>query len=414
MSKFIIANMWIERDISECIRLAAQKFAVVVLTGARQVGKTELLKRLFPSHNYVSLDLPSVAASAAQDPETFFVRYPRPALIDEVQYAPELWRHLKSIVDTERQDPGQFILTGSQKFALMQGISESLTGRAAILELETLSAREITATDRNAPTAGRWAELIVRGGFPALSGDPEMPLDLFFSSYLATYLERDVRQLLNVSSLRHFERFLRACAARNAQLLDKSALAADVGVSATTIAQWLGVLQASNQIVLLEPWFKNLTKRIVKSPKLYFSDTGLLCHLLGITKDAFTDSPFNGAVWECYVFSELRKLLAKQAQPLTLFFYRDKQQLEVDFLLMGGNVARILECKWTEFPDAHDAKNLGRLMDIFLQTPMPETSHVKSFVVCRTPNAFPIGTVAQAVNLLELDSVVDPHHLANR
>jgi predicted AAA+ superfamily ATPase len=143
-----------------------------------------------------------------------------------------------------------------------------------------------------------------------------------------------------------------------------------------------------------------------KSPKPYFADAGLLCHLLGITKHAFADSPFNGAVRECYVFSELRKLLAKQAQHQTLFFYRDKQQLEVDFLLMGGNQARLLECKWSEFPDAHNSKNLGRLTEIFLQNPMPETRHVESFVVCQTPNAFPIGKAVKAVNLLKLDSVV--------
>jgi predicted AAA+ superfamily ATPase len=346
-----------------------------------------------------------LAAQATNDPSGFFARCPTPALIDEVQYAPELFRHLKTVVDQKRELSGQFILTGSQKFALMKGVSESLAGRVAILELETLSAKEVSAQEPNAVDSQGWSERLARGGYPALWNDPEFPLDMFFSSYLTTYLERDLRQQLNVSSLRHFERFLRACAARNAQLLDKSQLAVDVGVSAPTITQWINVLQASNQVYLLEPWFVNTTKRIVKSPKLYFADTGLLCYLLGLTPTTLVDSPFVGAVWEAYVYAELRKQLARGNATNTLWFYRDKQQLEVDFMLTGGGKARLIECKWTEIPDFYDAKNLVRLTEILAQSDSNEVRHCERFVVCRTPRAFPLGSAAQALNLLELGTL---------
>jgi len=397
--------MWINRDISEQVLTAAGRFPVVVVTGARQVGKTELLRRLFPSHTYVSLDLPSIAAQAEEEPSTFLSRFPPPLLIDEVQYAPLLLRHLKVVVDQAKL-PQRFILTGSQRFPLMKGISESLAGRAAIIELETLSYRETRFHMSDPSNARLWSERLVRGGFPALFRDPDMPLDLFYSSYLATYLERDLRQLLQVSSLRHFERFVRACAARNAQTLDNARLASDVGVSASTIAEWLHVLTASNQVYLLEPWFANITKRLVKKPKLYFADTGLLCYLLGLTEETLPASPLVGPVWECAVYAELRKQLARKATRASLWFYRDKQQLEVDFVLMSGGTAHLLECKWTELPQPNDKKGLRRLSQLLSAESIKEVTRSLGYVVCRTSTPFPLDSSTQAIGLGELGDLL--------
>ncbi|MGD0796077.1 MAG: ATP-binding protein, partial [Acidobacteriaceae bacterium] len=224
---------------------------MIVLTGARQTGKTSTFRHLFPDYAFVSLDLPTEAEQAEKEPERFLKRNPPPVIIDEVQYAPGLFRHLKVAVDAHRTRNGQFLLTGSQKFTLMKGVSESLAGRVDIVELETLSFAEI----REALPRTGLETAIVRGGFPELYANPDIDSVAFYNSYLATYLERDVRALANVGSLRDFERFLRACALRSANLLNKADLARDVGIAPSTANQWLSMLEASGQAVLLEPWF---------------------------------------------------------------------------------------------------------------------------------------------------------------
>src|SRR5258708_26149287 len=211
---------------------------VVVLTGARQTGKTSPFLRLFPKHAFASRDPPAEAEQAEKEPGTFLQRHPPPVIIDEVQYAPRLFRHLKVLVDANRDRNGQFLLTGSQKFTLMKNVSESLAGRADIAELETLSFAEIRAA-RPATTV---ETAIVRGGFPELHANPDIDQIAFYNSYLATYLERDVRSLANVGSLRGFERFLRACTLRSANLLNKADLARDVGIAPSTANHWLSAL----------------------------------------------------------------------------------------------------------------------------------------------------------------------------
>jgi len=235
-----------------------------VFTGARQSGKASTFRRLFPNHEFVSLDLPTEAEQSEKEPNGFLHRHPPPVIIDEVQYAPGVFRYLKSAVDASRTRYGQFLLTSSQKFTLMNSISESLAGRADIVELETLSWAEIRA----ALPQTVLESVIVRGGFPELYANPDIDMVAFYNSDLATYLERDVRSLANVGSLRDFERFLRACALRSTNLLNKADLARDVGIAPSTANHWLSTLEASGQIMLLEPWFSNRTKSIVKSPKL--------------------------------------------------------------------------------------------------------------------------------------------------
>lgn len=354
---------------------------MVVLTGARQTGKTSTLLRLFPNHGFVSLDLPTEAEQAEKEPHRFLSRHPAPVIIDEVQYAPGLFRHLKSAVDASRDRNGQFLLTGSQKFTLMKSVSESLAGRADIVELETLSLSEIRAA---LPQTALEAT-IVRGGFPELQANRDIDHVAFYNSYLATYLERDVRSLANVGNLRDFERFLRACALRSANLLNKADLARDIGIAPSTANHWLSVLEASGQVVLLEPWFSNRTKSIVKSPKLYLADTGLLCALLNIhSVDALRQSPAAGAIWESFVFAQLRGRERRAGHAGSLFFWRDRTR-EVDFVVDIGGRLELFEAKWTELPVESDAVNLD-----FVRKVVGKSRVAGGAVVSRTPNSFPL------------------------
>ncbi len=374
--------MWITRDLEPVLLRSARTRPVVVLTGARQTGKTSTLRRLFPDYSFVSLDLPTEAEQAEKEPEAFLRRHPAPVMIDEVQYAPGLFRYLKVAVDANRARYGQFLLTGSQKFSLMKEISDSLAGRVDILELETLSLGEIS---RAAPET-RLECAIVRGGFPELYGNQDIDATAFYQAYLATYLERDVRSLANVGSLRDFERFLRACALRSANLLNKADLARDVGIAPSTANQWLSVLQASGQIMLLEPWFSNRTKSIIKSPKLYLADTGLLCALLNITSaSALAQSPSAGAIWETFVYAQLRHRECREGRRRSVFFWRDRAR-EVDFVVETGTRLELYESKWTELPSESDAANL-----VFASEAMGRSKIGQAAILCRAANGFPLA-----------------------
>ena len=371
--------MWIPRDIEPRWLRSARTRPVLVLTGARQTGKTSTFRRLFPDYEFVSLDLPSEAEQAEKEPQRFLQRHPAPVIADEVQYAPGLFRYLKVAVDANRRRNGQFLLTGSQKFTSMKSVSDSLAGRADVAELETLSLAEIRGAWPETPVV----RAIVRGGFPELHADPDIDHVDFYSSYLATYLERDVRSLASVGSLRDFERFLRACALRSANLLNKADLARDVGVSPTTANHWLSVLEASGQVVLLEPWFSNRTKSIVKSPKLYLADTGLLCALLNIRTEAdLHQSPAAGAVWETFVFAQLRARDRRAGRVQSLFFWRDRTR-EVDFVVDVAGRLEILEAKWAEVPRAGDAVNLE-----FVRSVVGKARITGAAVVCGRPTVF--------------------------
>lgn len=385
--------MWIERAVEARLRHSGRTRPVIVLTGARQTGKTSTLLRLFPKHTFVTLDLPSEAEQAEKEPSTFLRRNPPPVIIDEVQYAPGLFRHLKSQVDAHRSRNGGFLLTGSQKFALMKNVSESLAGRVDVVELETLSLAEIQAA---LPETAMEAA-IVRGGFPELWANQDIDLAAFYSSYLATYLERDVRLLTNVGSLRDFERFMRACALRSANLLNKADLARDVGIAPSTAGHWLSMLEASGQIVLLEPWFSNRTKSIVKSPKLYFADSGLLCALLNIrTVEQLLQSPAAGAIWEAFVFAQLRARERREQRTGSLYFWRDRTR-EVDFVVDQGGRMELFEAKWTELPDVRDGVNLE-----FVRDAMGKARVIGGGVIGRNGNGYPLASGFRATAIKEL------------
>jgi uncharacterized protein len=385
--------MWIERTVESTLRRLAKLRPVVVVTGARQTGKTSLVRHVFPKHSFVSLDLPSEAEQAEKEPAAFLARHKRPLIVDEVQYAPGLFRHLKAVVDADRKKNGQFVLTGAQKLSLMRSVSDSLAGRADVMELEGLSFTELSA----AGGAVTPLEAMLRGSLPELWEKRDLDATMFHRSYVATYLERDLRLLLRVASLRDFERFLRACALRSAQVLTKADLARDVGISPSTAGERISVLEASNQIFLLEPWFSNRTKSLTKSPKLYLSDTGLLSFLTGIgTLRDLSVSPLAGAIWETFVCGEIRRQMKNGQRTGELFFWRDRVK-EIDFLIHRGGRFELYDAKWTEHPDERDLSAILRL-----ESELPPGSVVRKGLVCRAANSYPVSGGAQALPISAL------------
>lgn len=380
--------MWIDRIAKELLQRRAAQRPAVIVTGARQVGKTRLVQHAFPEHAYVTLDLPSDAALADGDPATFLARHPPPVIIDEVQYAPGLFRHLKAAIDRHRDRVGQYILSGSQKLPLMRSVSESLAGRVDVIELESLSWTEIRAAR---PELGL-EECVVRGGFPELYEKPQLEAEAWYRSYLATYLERDVRQLHAVGSLRDFERFMRACALRSAGMLNKAKLARDVGVSGPTAATWLSVLEATNQVALLEPWFSNRTKSLMKTPKLYLCDPGLCAFLCGIREpDDLTTLPLGGPLWETMVFAQLRRSQLAATGGWSMWYWRDRSK-EVDFLVHRGGAFDLADAKLTSQPGPGDLRSLRRVA-----AELPEGSVNSLSVLCRTRQDYPLGERARAL-----------------
>jgi uncharacterized protein len=325
---------FIPRALEGTLHTAVKAFPAVVLTGPRRAGKTTLLRRLFPRASYVLLEDPDIQSRARSDPRGFLEELHAPVLFDEIQHAPDLLAYVRTIIDRNPRRHGQWLFTGSQEAPLMRGVSESMAGRAAILQLLPFS---IVESDR---------VTLLAGGFPEALARPKTR-DLWFSSYVQTYLERDLRSATNVRDLSTFRRFLTLVATRHGQLLNKTDLAAPLGVSVPTIGEWLSVLELTGQIILVPPYFENLGKRIVKSPKLYMVDSGLACHLLGVRSSAELErSPFLGAIFEGFVAAEILKSQVNAGARKEIYHFRDQQGLEVDFLAPAADGKLwLIECK---------------------------------------------------------------------
>ncbi len=359
--------MWIEREISAELTTLARTFPVVALVGPRQVGKTSVLEKAFSDYTYVSMDVGSNAEAAETRPADFLKKYPPPLLLDEIQYAPAFFRRIKTTVDARKGETGLFIITGSQNFMLMENLSESLAGRAAVIPFLGLSGTEWKSVKRSS-RGFEWRDFLWKGSFPALWNDPKNPpsRERWYQGYVATYLERDVRNLLNVGSLRDFERFLRACAARCGRMLNLSEVGRDVGISTPTAKQWLSVLQASNQVLLLEPYYRSLGKRLSKSPKLYFTDTGLVAYLMGFSNsDALFSSREAGYLWENYVVSQWQRYRDWHEPSMGLWYWRDQGGNEVDLLLERDGKIAAVECKLTEKPGKRETTGIERLKKFY-------------------------------------------------
>lgn len=318
-----------------------RKYPVLSVTGPRQSGKTTLAKEVFPRMDYVLLENPDNRLLANSDPHAFLRRYPEGVIIDEAQRAPELFSYLQGIVDSKRIN-GQYILTGSQNFLLSQHISQSLAGRVSVNYLLPFSYPEVEGS-RSCPT--ELDKLLFRGFYPRIWDRKLNPTD-WHANYVNTYLERDVRDLKNVGDLSVFQRFLKLCAGRHAQIVNLSSMAGDCGVSYNTIKAWLSVLEASFLIYFLPPYYRNMNKRLIKAPKMYFYDSGLVCYLLGITRSAHVAThPQRGALVEGYVTGEIMKYLYNKGLPPALYFWRDRTGHEVDALLEAGGAMIAFEVK---------------------------------------------------------------------
>jgi predicted AAA+ superfamily ATPase len=342
---------YVARDLEGPLRRAARGFPALIVCGPRRAGKTEMLRHAFPGAQYVLLEDPDVVARVRADPHAFLDGLRTPVLLDEIQNAPELLAHVRARIDQGRRRHGQWLLTGSQEFPLMAGVTESMAGRAAVFHLLPFSVAE----------SGRvgW----FRGGYPEVVTRPREAAT-WFRSYVQTYLERDVRQITAVRDLATFRRFLALVASRCGRTLNRTDIAAPLGVSVPTVTQWLGILEVTGILLLVPPFYESFGKRITKSPRIYFSDTGLVCHLLGLATEAdLLRSPFAGPVFESFVASEIVKAQIHAGRPRELYGFRDEQGLEVDFLVpRGGGRLSLIEAKATRSPRPADAEPLVRLL----------------------------------------------------
>lgn len=372
---------YVRRELEKSLTRAVRNFPALVLTGPRRAGKTYLLRRLFPGASYFLLEDPDLVARLRADPQGFLDAVNTPAILDEVQNVPEVFALVRSRIDRQPRRIGQWLLTGSQEAPLMQGVTESMAGRAAVLQLLPLSTRETPKVS------------VLRGGYPEALARPG-GARLWFSSYLQTYLERDVRAVTAVKDLATFRRFLALLASRHGQVLNKTDLAAPLGVSVPTIAQWLSVLETTAQILIVPPYFENLGKRLIKSPKVYLADSGLACHLLGIdTAAELAKSPFIGALFEGFIASEIVKAQANAGGRRELYYFRDQQGLEVDFLMprRGGSMV-LVECKASRSVTPAMAAALRQLAAAMIGK--RGRASVEMLLVHQSPEA---GTSTQAV-----------------
>jgi len=402
--------MYIQRTLENFLKTASGQFPVTLVTGPRQVGKTTILQHLSKDERtYVTLDDPMLAALAREEPALFLQRFAPPMLIDEIQYAPELLPHIKMAVDKARKN-GLFWLTGSQQFRLMQGVTESLAGRVGIVNLLGLSLKELQGHAEKAspflPTAKNLQnrlkissalslqdvyQIIWRGSYPAIALDAKTDRDLFYSSYIQTYLQRDVRDLANVGDESTFLKFLRAAAARTGQLLNMSDMARDAAISVPTAKRWLSILETSGIIYLLEPYHSNATKRLVKAPKLYFLDTGLCAYLTEWSSpETLEAGAMSGAILETFMFTEILKSYWHNGKRAPLYYYRDKDKKEIDLLIVQDGAIYPLEFKKTAAPDKAMVRNFSLLEP--LKMPVKEGG-----IVCLTETLLPITKDINAI-----------------
>ncbi|MFO7730081.1 MAG: ATP-binding protein [Spirochaetia bacterium] len=345
----------IKRALFSYLTRDAGYYPILTITGPRQSGKTTLVKAAFPSHEYVSLEETDMRLFAGDDPRGFLDRYPGPVVIDEAQRAPELFSYLQAAVDLDAA-PGRFILTGSQNFLLMEKVSQSLAGRTGILHLLPFERAELEgnlhaspdkpgALFTNKSSALNLWDTIYSGYYPRIH-DSSIPPEVWLPDYIRTYIERDVRSLVNIGELERFERFLSLAAGRTGQILNYSSLANDCGIALDTAKRWLSVLKAGFIIFLLPPHHRNFNKQVIKSPKLYFYDTGLVCHLLGIrSPEQARSHPLRGALFENLIIAEAHKIYTHHRMKPPLYFWRDRTGHEIDLLLDEGGKLFPVEIK---------------------------------------------------------------------
>ena len=395
--------MYIARHIEKTIEKSFAAFPAVLITGPRQVGKSTLLINRFKNIPNVTLDNPLQLLSLRHDPVEFFKLHGSPLILDEVQRAPECFSVLKYMIDSDRR-AGMYILTGSQKYALMKGVSESLAGRIGIVDILGLSDREIyedpfdrpflptsdyllERRPKMAPSIQNLWERIHRGSMPELYSNENMDWEQYYAAYVDTYIERDVKQLGSVGDTLAFTQFMTALASRTGELLNAASLARDVGVDSKTVKRWLSILQASNIIYLLQPFSLNINKRIIKTPKVYFTDTGLVCYLCRwLTPETLANGAMAGSIYETFIVSEILKSYYNAGKEPDLYFFRNTDGQEVDLLFYRDGKLYPIEIKKTSSPNVKDAKHFGTLSTFF-----PSLEVSEGGIICNAEDLLPLG-----------------------
>lgn len=381
-----MSKQYIERSLTPVLKKSLSEFPAVVLTGPRQSGKTTILKQLFSNtFAYISLEPPDIRAAAVEDPRGFLEMYPSPVIFDEVQYAPDLLPYIKEKIDADRNRCGQYILTGSQNLLMMERVTESLAGRTAMLRLLPMSRRESEGypqgklpweshtrrvQSKNASYRKMW-QTFLRGSYPELVANPNRDSHLWHAGYVQTYLERDVRTIRQVGDLSQFQVFLRALASRSTQLLNLADLSRDLGIALNTVKAWLSVLEATFQVIVLRPYFANIGKRLVKTPKVYFTDVGTLCYLTGLKDSEHAASgPMGGPIMETAVLSEIVKTLTHRGIDPHIYFWRTSTGMEVDILVDFAGKIIPIEVKLSATPRPEMASSIKTFLKDFGETSM--------------------------------------------
>lgn len=386
----------IPRTLQKKILQVAQQMPIITLIGPRQSGKTTLSKHLFASHTYVNLELPDNREFATIDPSGFFHHYSGSLILDEIQHVPTLLSYIQSIVD-ERQQPGQFVLTGSQNLLLTEQITQSLAGRTILFTLLPLSLEELSAS---AWIPDNYMPYLLRGGYPRIYAYDLLPVD-WLNAYLQTYVERDVRKMINIRNLRQFQTFLKLCAGHIGQVINYTSFSNAVGVHNTTIKEWFSILEASYLLFLLKPYHNNLHKRLIKSPKLYFYDTGLACTLLGITSvSSLTVHPLRGALFENLMIGELLKYRLHSGLLPNVYFWRDNSGLEVDCIVEQEGTLSLIEFKSTQTLTTFSSGTLKKLQKII------NNIHVVPYIVYGGDKSF----VQNQIQVLKWQQVTSTAH----